>query len=140
MTEEFATRDVEATLALFAQMDRDWDIDAVTAHLSPDIVWEEPGGILGAAHGVAEVRQLLRSWWALWDDHHHDVQEANDFGHGVVLVAVQEGGRVLGSDAHLQEHIWFVLQWLDGRIVRLNPYKHVDEARAGAERLARERA
>jgi ketosteroid isomerase-like protein len=140
MDEQSTSPDVEATLALFREMDRDWDIDAVAAHLSPDIVWEEPGGMLGAANGVAEVRQLLRSWWALWEDHHHDVQEAHDFGQGVVFVAVREGGRPFGSDARLQERISFVLQWLDDRVVRLSTYRDIDEGRAAAESRAHERA
>jgi ketosteroid isomerase-like protein len=139
MPEESTTPDlVELTRAIFEAMDRDWDIEALAAYMSPDIVWEAPEG-MGDAHGVTEVRQVLKSWWAMWEDHHHHIQEVRDFGHGVVFVAVLEDGRPVGSEATVTQRSTFVYQWLDGKMVRIMSYTDPDEARAAAERLARER-
>ncbi len=140
MAEEFTTTAdlVELTRAIFEAMDRDWDIEALAAYMSPDIVWEASEGF-GDAHGVTDVRQMIQSWWAMWEDHHHDIQEVRDFGHGVVFVAVLEDGRPVGSEATVTQRRAFVYQWLVGKMVRIISCSDIDEARGAAERLAQER-
>jgi ketosteroid isomerase-like protein len=69
MPDESTTPDlVEITLGIFEAMDRDWDIDAVAAHWSPDVVCETLGG-MGTYEGPAAVRLFIEGWWSTWEDH-----------------------------------------------------------------------
>ena len=74
----------------------------------------------------------------MWEDHHH-VEEILDLGHGVTFGVIREHGRMKGSDAVVEARNASVTTWDDGRIVRSSTYANIDEARAAAERLARER-
>jgi ketosteroid isomerase-like protein len=90
MPEESSTPDlVEITLGIFEAMDRDWDVDAVATHWSPDVVWETLGG-MGTYEGAAAVRLFMEGWWSTWEDHRHHVEEIRDLGHGVVYVVVRK--------------------------------------------------
>jgi ketosteroid isomerase-like protein len=139
MPDESTTPDlVEITLGIFEAMDRDWDIDAVAAHWSPDVVWETLGGT-GTYEGAAAVRLFMEGWWSTWEDHRHHVEEIRDLGHGVVYVVVREEGHLVGSSAAVEQRAVGVFVWVDGRVARIVSYLDIDEGRAAAERLAEER-
>ena len=78
-------------------------------------------------------------YWATWEDHHHEIEEILDFGHGVLSVAIREDGCPRGSNRRVQTRHLQVFEWVRGEIVRITGYPDIDQARAAAERLAEER-
>jgi ketosteroid isomerase-like protein len=139
MTEESATPDlVDITRRVFAAA-TDEDLDATTAYLAPAAVWEMDEVGLGPFEGVAAIRPFLKEWWSMWEEHHHDVEEVFDLGHGVVYAVVREHGHVKGSDGVVEARVAHVGLWVEGLIVRDATYTDIDEARAAAERLAASR-
>jgi ketosteroid isomerase-like protein len=140
MPEWFTTPDlVDITAKVFAAA-TDEDLDATTASLAPDAVWEMDEVGLGPFKGVAAIRAFLEEWWSMWEEHHHVVEEVLDLGHGVVYAVVREDGHVKGSDGVVEARVAHVGLWVEGLCMRDTTYTDIDEARAGAERLAQERA
>jgi ketosteroid isomerase-like protein len=140
MSEDSTTPDlVTKTRAFFETMDRDWDFDSLASFFASDAVWNLSDSHLGIYEGVAAIRAFLVGYWATWDDHHHEIEAIQDFGHGVLSVAVREDGCLRGSDARVQARHLQVLEWAHGEIRRITGYPTGDEARAAAERLAKER-
>ena len=141
MVEESTTPGpVELTRTFYEMMDRDWDFDALAGFFAPDSTWDLSGSHLGIYDGVAAIGDFLVGYWATWDDHHHEIEEILDFGHGVLSVTIREDGCLRGSDARVQARHLQVFEWAQGKIVRITGYPDVDEARAAAKRLAQERA
>ena len=140
MPEESATPDlVELVLTFFDTMEGNWDFDALAGFFAPDAVFDLSPLGLGAHGGVAAIRDFLVGYWATWDDHHHNVEEILDLGHGVLLIAMCEDGRPRGSAARVQARAQMVWEWAHDKVKRITSYYDIDEARAAAERLAEER-
>jgi len=57
----------------------------------------------------------------------------------VLFVVATLGGRLAGSTARVQERWSYTVTWAEGMIVRVVTRADIDEARAVAERLAKER-
>jgi hypothetical protein len=83
---------------------------------------------------------FLLAWWSVWDDHHHYIEEIADMGNGVIYVVIREDSRIRGSEERIEQTVAHVWQWVDRLIERQTIYRDPDEARADAERLAREPA
>jgi ketosteroid isomerase-like protein len=115
------------------------DLDGVTANLAPNAVWVMDEVGLGPFEGVQAIRAFLLEWWALWEEHHHDVENVVVLSESVGYVIIREGGRMKGSNAAVAARVAHVLESIDGRVVRDTTYVDIDEARAAAERLAQER-
>ena len=140
MPEKSTTPDpVERTRVFYETLDRDWDFDALADFFPPDAVWDLSASHLGIYEGVAAIRDFLVSYWPTWEDHHHEIEEILDFGHGVLSVAIREDGCPRGSNARVQARHLQVFEWVRGEIVRITGYLDIDEARAAAERRAQER-
>ena len=140
MSDESASPDlVERTRDLLESVDRDWDLNALADFFTAEAVMDMSRLALGTCEGWAAIGEFLESWWATWEDHYHEVQEILDLGHGVVFVALWEGGRPVASEGSVREPRWHVYEWLRGKIARATLYTDPDEARAAAERLAEER-
>ena len=140
MSEKSSTPDlVERTRTFYETMDREWDFDALAGFFAPDAVWDLSESHLGIYEGVAAIRDFLVGYWATGEDHHHAIEEILDFGHGVLSVAIWEDGCPRGSDGRLQARHLQVFEWVQGEILRISGYADIDEARAAAERLAKER-
>jgi ketosteroid isomerase-like protein len=141
MPEESTTPDpVELTRTFYATMDREWDFDALAGFFAPDAVWDLSESHLGRYEGIATIADFLVGYWATWEDHHHEIEEILDFGHGVVSVAIREDGCLRGSDGRVQARHSQVFEWARGEIFRITGYPDIDEARAAAERAVEERA
>jgi ketosteroid isomerase-like protein len=77
-----------------------FDIDAVIALCSPDVVVEENPAFPDAStyHGHDGVRAMLAGWSESFDDWHTDVQEITVAGDRVTLHGTYEGvGRITGA-------------------------------------------
>jgi ketosteroid isomerase-like protein len=105
---------------------------------APDAVWDL-GGMFGSLDGFAAIRAFVMDYWLTWDDHHHHAEEIVDLGNGVMYTLIREHGRMKGSDAYVEASAGWVSLLVEGRVVRATTYTDIDEARAAAERLAKER-
>jgi len=117
-------------------------VDTFTAYFAPDVVWESVG--LGTTfNGLAGSREFLGDWMARFGDYAIDIEELLDLGSGVVFVKSGHAGRPIGSPGHLRlprEVLVNVFVWERGLITRVVSSGDTPQARAGAERLAQERA
>ena len=66
-------------------------------------------------------------------------EEILDLGNGVVFVVSRASGRPVGSTGRVELRVAIVAVWEEGLIMRTTGYDNIDEARAAAERLAKER-
>jgi ketosteroid isomerase-like protein len=115
------------------------DLDGVTANLAPDAVWEMDEVGLGPFKGVPAIRAFLLEWWALWEEHDHDVENLHVLNERVGYAIIRERGRMKGSDVTVEARVAHVIESVDGLMVRDITYTDIDEARTAAERLAKER-
>jgi len=105
---------------------------------APDAVWE------GNASGMTlEGRTAIRSFWedmtVAYEESDVQAQEILDLGNGVVFGVARASGRPVGSTGRVENRLVSVAVWEEGLIVRATGYTDPDEARAAAERLAKER-
>jgi ketosteroid isomerase-like protein len=139
MSEESTTPDLgELTRGAFEAASRN-DVDALIGFYAADAVLDLSDGAIGTFEGVAAIRTFLEDWWETWGDHLIEAEEIVDVGRGVVFVRVREDGRLVGSDAHVEQRVGMVFMWVEGTIERHTAYFDIDEARAAAERLAEAR-
>jgi ketosteroid isomerase-like protein len=96
---------------------------------------------IGIFRGRAAIRAFLEGWMSSYDEYEEAVQEIRDLGGGIAFATVRESARPLRSDAHarIQSVYGFVIEWIDGKIARLNAYPDVEQARTAGERLAESR-
>jgi ketosteroid isomerase-like protein len=140
MSQESTTPDpIGLTRTFYETMDRDLDFDGLAGFFAPGAVWDLSGSHLGRYDGVAAIGDFLVGYWATWEDHHHEIEEILDFGHGVLSVAIWEDGCPRGSDGRVQARHLQVFEWVHGEIVRITGYPDIDAAHAAAKRLAEER-
>ena len=138
MSEESTTPDlVELVRRLVEALNR-LDFDAAMSFYAPDAVWE------GNASGMTlEGRTAIRSFWedmtVAYEESDVQAQEILDLGNGVVFGVARASGRPVGSTGRVENRLVSVAVWEEGLIVRATGYTDPDEARAAAERLAKER-
>jgi ketosteroid isomerase-like protein len=92
-----------------------------------------------SSEGVAAMRDFFEDWIGGYEDFHFEPVEMSDLGKGVIYAVISQGGRPGGSAGQVLERIVVVFTYEEGLIVRVAAYGDVDEARAAAERLAKER-
>ena len=115
------------------------DLEALTGLLAPDAVWDAVGVGDERFVGRTAIRAFLEEWLRPYEDFQTDIEEALDFGSGVLLNVATSRGRLAGGTGSIQIRIGYV-GVLDGEeIARITSYLDIDEARAAAERLAEER-
>jgi ketosteroid isomerase-like protein len=94
---------------------------------------------LGSYEGAKEIRAFCEDWIEVYEEFVLTARELVDFGRGVVLTLKRHSGRPRDSSAQVVLDNAWVFACRGDEIVRWTAYNEVDEARAGAERLARER-
>jgi ketosteroid isomerase-like protein len=121
--ESFSRRDLDAVM-------RDYDHDSVL-DLSPDG--------LGRYKGQAAIRGMFEDWISAYEEFEIEPEQILDLGSGVVLAVARQNARPVGSAGYVQMHQANVFVWVEGLLVHVTIYVDIDQARAAAERLARER-
>ena len=130
---------VELGRGLFTAANRG-DFDAILPRYAPDAVWDmNPLGGLGTFEGHVAIRGFWEDWYASYEDFEIEPEEELDLGKGVGFTVVIQKARPVGSSGEVRLRYALVSVWVEGLIVRLTNYGNIDEARAAAERLARER-
>jgi ketosteroid isomerase-like protein len=135
--ESMASDPVESVRVILEAADRA-DFDTILQFYAPDAVWVMVDADL-AFEGVEAIRSFWEDWYGVFDEFRVTPPEVVDLGDGVVLAVVRHGGPLGGGTAALQEDLALVYEWAGGRVVRVTVTSHLDEARAAAERLAKER-
>ena len=138
MLEEHTADDlVERVLVGFDAYGRG-DFDAAVRFFTPDAVWEMKGG--PTFIGTAAIRGFMEEFYRQFAGFEVELEEVRDLGGEVLLAVNTMRGRPLGSTGEVQQRGAFIYEGEAGLAARCTAYSDVDEARAAAERLAKERA
>lgn len=97
--------------------DPDYEFDA--RDVAPDI---------GIVRGPEATGEALREYWETFEDFHIELKEVLHADEEHVVTAVQDGGRMKGSDAEVWNHLFHVWTFRDGKVVRTS--SHTDKNRA----------
>jgi len=139
MSEESTTPDlVELTRQAIQAVSRG-DIDSLLSFYAPDALWDASVNGLGVFKGAEAIRGFVVGWQTTYGDYAAEAEEILDLGNGVVLAAFRESGRPPGSKSRVEERRFTVTVWVDGLASAVTFFQDIDEARAAAERLAKER-
>ena len=138
MSQESTTPDLVELGRRFFEAANRRDFDAMLSFFAPDAVWEGMG-LRSTFEGVAAIRGFWQDWWAGYEELWVDLEEPLDLGNGVTFGVVVTNGRPVGSSGYVRHKNAVVSVWVRGLIVRVTNYPDPDEARAAAERLAKER-
>jgi ketosteroid isomerase-like protein len=122
----------------FEALDRR-DFDAIMSRYAPEAVFDVSALGIGSFEGRETIRRHFEDWRAPYEEYETDLWECRDIGNGVVFAVARQTGRAPGSTGRIEQRPAFVSEWVEGLIVRVAVYDDIDEARAAAERLARER-
>jgi ketosteroid isomerase-like protein len=138
MSGEFTTPNlVELTGGLIDATNRG-DVDAVVSFYGPHAIWESPP--LGTSFkGVAAIRSFFEDWIGTYEDFEMRSEQVLDLGADVGFAVIRQNGRPAGGTGRVQTRMAVTSQWADGKIVRATVDYDIDEARAAAERFAKER-
>jgi ketosteroid isomerase-like protein len=111
------------------------DVDALASLFAPDAVFD--GREWNRYEGRAAIRGFLGDWFGSFAELRMEVEELVVLDDGVVLAAVNQEGRFVGVDGHVQQREGWAIRWSpDGLLTRLTTHADIDAARAAAERLA----
>ncbi len=140
MTSEESTtpdsfRSMRRTMVAFSR----GDFDAQMSVYAPDAVLDMSARGLGVFDGLAAIRGFWEDYHRAFEDLRFELEEALDLGNGVIFAVVRQDARPTGSVSHVRTQEAWVSVWDDGVFIRGSSYADIDEARAAAERLARER-
>jgi ketosteroid isomerase-like protein len=140
MPEESTTPDlVELARSLWEAASRR-DCDAVMGFFGPEPVWETT---LVTLDGSAAIRERLEEWFGAFDELEFEPEETLDLGNGVTLTVVNQRARPAGSSSsagYIERQEALIGVWHEGMVTRATTFLDIDEARAAAERLAKQRA
>jgi ketosteroid isomerase-like protein len=107
------------------------DSDALTAHLHPDVVWEERSeipGMRGVYRGWPEVRVWLDELLDVWESFHVEPVEITELTEDRVFVAAVIIMRGEGSGVETEFRVWAILWLRGGKITRREVFWDRDEA------------
>jgi ketosteroid isomerase-like protein len=122
----------------FASMNRG-DVHSTVDDYALNAVLDTAGYGMGTFEGREAIRGFLSDWIGSFDDLTIEAEEVVDVGNGVVLTVYHQKGRPRGGSNYVHVRSALVVVWVDGMIVRNTVYPDIDEARAGAERLAEQK-
>jgi hypothetical protein len=116
------------------------DLDAFMSVFASDAVYDASRDGLGVYEGPLAIRGLIGGWWAAFEDFQLTLEEFSNLGNGVVFMVLRHDARPAGSTGYVSTRQVYVYTLVEGLVLGVTVYRDIDEARAAAERLARERA
>jgi ketosteroid isomerase-like protein len=139
MSQESTTPDLVELMQRGIEAGNRRDIDAVMSFFAPDACQDMTRTLGVAPQGRAAIRAFVEDWMAAYEEMEWTPDESLDLGNGVVFAAVSQRGRPVGTTGYVHQQEGWVVTWADGLIINSTIYTDIDEARATAERLAKER-
>jgi ketosteroid isomerase-like protein len=115
------------------------DFDAQMSVYASDAVLDMSARGLGVFQGLRAIRGFWEDYYRSFEDLNFELEGARDLGGGVIFAIVRQDARPAGSGARVQTREAWVSVWDGGVFLRGSSYLDIDEARATAERLAKER-
>jgi ketosteroid isomerase-like protein len=115
------------------------DFDAMTSFFVSDAVWDSSPMGMEVYQGRAAIRRFFEDWWRGYEVSGAEAEELLDLGNDVTFAVLTLKGRPVGSGGEVHLRYAAVTEWVGGLVVRDTNYTDIDEARAAAERLAKER-
>jgi hypothetical protein len=94
---------------------------------------------IGTFEGAAAIRRFFEDWVGAYEEYRHEIVESRDLGNGVVFTVLNIVGRLAGSASGVRETWSWTATWVERMCERVVVRSDIDEARAAAERLAKER-
>ena len=138
MSEESTTPDLVELARRFFEAANKREFDAIASFYAPDAVLDSMG--MGASfEGVAAIRGFFEDFTSAYEEYEVEPEEILDLGNGVTLGVGLQQGRPVGNSRRVQMRFASVAIWVKGAVVSQTMYTDLDEARAAAERLAKER-
>ncbi len=135
MSEESTTPDLVELVRRSIEVVNRRDLDEYMSFYAPDAVFQTG---VGRFEGRTAIREYIEDLHGSFDELVFAVEEVHDLGNGVGFVALLATGRLRGSaEVHLRYA--GVVTHADGVYAQVTDYVNVDDARAAAERLAKER-
>jgi ketosteroid isomerase-like protein len=139
MSEESTTPDlVELTRGLMEAGSRR-DVDEGLSFFATDAVFDLSNLGVGVFEGAVAIRGFLEDWYRGYEEYDRTLEEVVQFGEGVVMTVNTQVARLAGSSGHIRLDDIYILLFDGSKAVSLTVYRDIDEARAAAERLAKER-
>ena len=139
MSQESTTPDlVERSRLAFAAASRR-DLDTLMTFYASDAVLDLSDLGLGTYEGADAIRALFEDWFRSYAEYETTADEILRFGENVILTINTQMARLPGSSGFVRPHDAYVFLFEDGLIARHTPYQNINQARAAAERLAKER-
>jgi ketosteroid isomerase-like protein len=139
MSEESTTPDLVELWRQSADACVRGDFDSGMSFYAPDAEWDGSDTGVGTFEGAAAIRRFLEDWIGTFEGYQHQHEVLEHLGNGVVFAALVMEGSPAGSPGRMQDRYAFTLVWAADLIVRVIVRNDIDEARAGAERLAESR-
>jgi ketosteroid isomerase-like protein len=139
MSEEPTTPDPNGQLRRHIEAGNRGDFDAAFAIFSERAVWDRSPVGQEVFEGRGAIRNFVEDWNAVFEDYVLGVEDFHDLRSGVTFGLLSQRGRPHAGGGVVEEPYAAVVVWKDGLIVRVTVYPALDEARAAAERLAKER-
>jgi ketosteroid isomerase-like protein len=139
MSEEPAPPDLIAQTRTQLEAASRHDLDAFMSVFAPTAVYDASRDGLGVYEGPTAIRGLIGGWWDAFDDLQLTLEDLADLGNGVAFVLIRHDARPAGSSGYVKTHQAYIFVMDEGMVVRVTVYNDIDEARADAKRLARER-
>jgi ketosteroid isomerase-like protein len=141
MAEESTTPDLVELVRGANEASNRRDYGASLSIFGADAVWNLSPMGLGTYEGTAAIRGFFEDWFGAYEEHEIRDEELVELGGGVTFAVFKQRARPRGSGGEVTIRYGSVGTWDDGLLVRITNYPEadIDEARAGAERLAEER-
>jgi len=140
MPDESTTRDPVERLRLVFPAASRRDLDTLMSFYASDAVLDFSDSGLGTYEGADAIRALFEDWFGSYAEYETTADEILRFGENVILTINTQMARLPGSSGFVRLHDAYVFLFEDGLIARHTPYQNIDQARAAAERLSKERA
>ncbi len=89
--------------------------------------------VVEIVRGLEAALESLHEWWDAFEDFHIEFKEVLHADEEHVVTAVQDGGKIRGSDAEVWNRFFHVWTFGDGKIVRLSLHTDKNQALEAAE-------
>jgi ketosteroid isomerase-like protein len=136
MSEESTTPDLVELVRHLLDASSCMDGDVFVRSFAPDAVFLTG---VGRFEGRDAIRGYFEDFNGAYDERSYASDEVHDLGNGVAWFSARVTGRLRGTSAEVHLRFAVVVTHAGGVVSQWTDYATIDEARAAAERLARER-
>jgi ketosteroid isomerase-like protein len=115
------------------------ELDTLMSLFAGDCVWDLSPMGLGTYRSRSAIRAFLEAWIGSYEWFELALEEVVGLARGVAFAVVVQRGRPVEGAGELDMRYASVNSGVDGLFERITNYTDIDEARAAAERLAKDR-